>query len=662
MFTKLARRNVKRQLGNYLIYFITVSLTVALMFAINNVIFSKQMLKNAEMMDSLMPGLIAITIFVALIVAFILGYATSFMLKLRKREFGTYLTLGMTRRNILNIFIMETMLMCVAALAVGIALGLFIYQGMMAIMTRLMEIELAFADYSLKGLLLTVVLVCGMFLLSSVASALYLRKVKIYDLIHGDRMVDKKVKHPVFWLIVMLMAMAAIVVSVFVFRNSIKAIFTSSGGTTGIFVSIGVIAVAIVIMHIALARSVANLMLKNKKLCNMGTNTFTLRQLSGKLNSNSIMAGILALLLAFAIIGANVSFTEKISEQLTIDKYYPFDVTMMYDHYNFDDSNDEKSPISIEEGEQIIDRYSKIKDKVKYKIYDTGDNYLYSFTPWKGEGYTAMTDTVISESDFNKLWTALGHKPVDLEDGFKIVAYEGQVKNLDFSKANLPLGDKTYPYKGMIEGNMFFFTYVLAIVPDEAVSGLKIASDCEAYDMVKDRYDAVSMRDDLSYPGTIEYNEASVDTQLCDYYIKEYARIDRNNFSAIFVIGAIYIAVVFIFMAMAILALKTLSGLNEDKQRYRILFQLGASAKEQSRTLFRQIFSFFFLPFAVPILMSFPTAYLCGDVLKQGGVDSGTGMIYVIAGIITAAMIIIYALYFMATYLIAKRNVVHRES
>lgn len=41
MFAKLAFRNVKRQVGNYLIYFITVSLTVALMFAVNSAIFSE---------------------------------------------------------------------------------------------------------------------------------------------------------------------------------------------------------------------------------------------------------------------------------------------------------------------------------------------------------------------------------------------------------------------------------------------------------------------------------------------------------------------------------------------------------------------------------------------------------------------------------------------
>ena len=43
MLSKLALRNVKRQVGNYLIYFMTVSFTVAMLFAISNVIFSENL-------------------------------------------------------------------------------------------------------------------------------------------------------------------------------------------------------------------------------------------------------------------------------------------------------------------------------------------------------------------------------------------------------------------------------------------------------------------------------------------------------------------------------------------------------------------------------------------------------------------------------------------
>ncbi len=43
MLAKLAARNVRRQIGNYVIYFITVSLTVGLMFAVNGAIFEEQL-------------------------------------------------------------------------------------------------------------------------------------------------------------------------------------------------------------------------------------------------------------------------------------------------------------------------------------------------------------------------------------------------------------------------------------------------------------------------------------------------------------------------------------------------------------------------------------------------------------------------------------------
>ncbi len=187
MFAKLALRNVKRQIGNYFIYFLTVTVTVALMFAIHNVIYSSQLQAYAESMREMKQGLIGLSVMIAFIVAFVLGYANTFMMRLRKREFGTYLTLGMTRRNILRIFVMETTVMGIAALVFGILIGLGLYQAMMAIMTRLMNLNLNFAAYSAKALYLTVILVLAMFVFASVTSAVYLKRVSIYDLIHGEK-------------------------------------------------------------------------------------------------------------------------------------------------------------------------------------------------------------------------------------------------------------------------------------------------------------------------------------------------------------------------------------------------------------------------------------------------------------------------------------------
>lgn len=658
MLTKLAARNVKRQIGNYLIYFITVTLTVSLMFAMNNIIYSEQLMQIAQD-TGMVESLIGISVVVAVIVAFVLGYATSFMLKLRKREFGTYLTMGMTRGNILSIFILETLIMGVVALALGIVLGLFIYQGMMAVLSKLMEMEIAIASYSFEGLILTIVLVLGIFALSSATSAVYLKKVSIYDLIHGSRKVSKKVKHPAFWFFVTILSFLGIIFCCILFQTTMdNAIYGRDSGTAVINVLFA-LAATIVFFHIGLARSMVNLLLKNnREFCARGTNTFILRQLSAKLGSNSVMAGILAFLISFAVIGANVSFVQKVSERVTLDAGYPFDIRASF-------NPGENPPIGIEEGKKIISEFSEIESVLSYKTYTNGKSYLHGFTQWSGEGYSGLTDTFMSESDFNAAMKALGKEPVNLEGGFKIISDIAAAGKTDFSGASLENNGLKLGFKGIIENvPRLVFVYFVAIVPDDFIKGMEVENAFYGMDLKNERYDAEALYERLSYEEAMEYSSGeeggevnTVNVSQCDYSLKEYSRIQGNATSAILIIGSIYAAIVFIFMAIAILALKTLAGITEDKQRYKILYRLGADRTMQNQALFRQIVSFFILPFVVPVLMSIPAGYTCGRIMGITGHGESSAEVYITAAAIALVIIAIYLLYLLATYLIAKRNI-----
>lgn len=141
MLGKIAFRNVRRQTGNYLIYYLTVSITIALIFAFNNMVFSQQLWNHPAAIPQMQAGLLSISLMIALVEAFVLGYASAFLLKLRKREFGMYLTLGMNRRQILLIFFGEEFFMCAAALITGIGAGIILFQGLMELLSRLMDME-----------------------------------------------------------------------------------------------------------------------------------------------------------------------------------------------------------------------------------------------------------------------------------------------------------------------------------------------------------------------------------------------------------------------------------------------------------------------------------------------------------------------------------------
>lgn len=104
MFAKLAFRNVRRQIRNYLIYFVTVALSIAMLFAVNNLSYSDRIQALSELSTDIRSMFTMVTVLSCLVTALVLSYATGFMLKLRRREFGMYLTLGMTRRNIQTLF------------------------------------------------------------------------------------------------------------------------------------------------------------------------------------------------------------------------------------------------------------------------------------------------------------------------------------------------------------------------------------------------------------------------------------------------------------------------------------------------------------------------------------------------------------------------------
>lgn len=657
MLIKLALRNVRRQVGNYLIYFMTVALTVAMLFAVNNIIFSENLQLHANANTDMQSGLTAVVVLISIIVAFVLSYATAFMLRLRKREFGTYLTLGMTRKNVLAIFVSETMIICVFALGSGLALGLFLYQGLSVVLMNLLEMEFTLAAYSVQGLQLTIGLVIGIFVLASLTSTLYLKRVSIYDLLHGETHVEKAVMHPLLWFLVTLIAFGTIVGSIICFDWEIDRTIRLGENAGQLFQALIAFAVALILFHIGLAKSLIYVLLRRKKLRAKGTNTFVLRQLSGTLSSNALMLGFLAFLLTFAVIGANVSFTQKASQAEALDHDYPYNIRYAsnYDFESTGSGGEHTPPIPPEEAEALISQYVTIENKISLNVYTTGHSDFYDKTRWSGDGYEGLRDSFMRLSDFNALITPLGYEPVQLDDQYMIVSILQEDLSKNWADFIFEHGGKSYTFHSVrTDFPRLSYVYFYVVVPDEMTLDMAVETEYVFYDTTDGPYDAFALKEALRYPvdrwGETEF--------FCDYTLREYGRQQENQTSAILVIGALFVAAVFLMMAMAILSLKTLSNLTEDRQRYAILFRLGASRQEQCKTLFRQTFSFFMAPFAVPMLISIPVALICRHIMTLAGMPALLPQVTAIAAVTAGCMLLVYLLYYAATYLIAKRTVV----
>ena len=127
MFSKLALRNVRRSFRDYGVYLLTLTFGVCLFYTFNSLEGQGAMVylaRNGSPMVEVIQACIRIfSVFVAVVLACLILYANRFLLRRRKRELGTYLLLGLGQGQVSLVLVLETGLVALVSLALGLALG-----------------------------------------------------------------------------------------------------------------------------------------------------------------------------------------------------------------------------------------------------------------------------------------------------------------------------------------------------------------------------------------------------------------------------------------------------------------------------------------------------------------------------------------------------------
>ena len=126
VLTKLSLRNVKRSSKDYLIYMITVTLAFSLIFSFNLIAFSKDIVELAEFMKNFKYAILFISMIVIFVMGLLINYTMRFMFQKRSREFGTYMLLGIKKKDINKLFLLENIFLGIFAAVLSFFIGIFI--------------------------------------------------------------------------------------------------------------------------------------------------------------------------------------------------------------------------------------------------------------------------------------------------------------------------------------------------------------------------------------------------------------------------------------------------------------------------------------------------------------------------------------------------------
>ena len=171
---KLSLQNAKKQVVEYMIYIITMVITVALLLSFNMIIFSEEIAAIINEKSILPLILITVSVLVVLVISALVKHITVFMVRKRSREFGLYMLLGVENNDIAKMFMFENYFIYVFVLIIGVFIGTLFYQILKAVICQMYATIYYFNfEFSSKAIILTLVYMGAIFSFVSIKYLLF---------------------------------------------------------------------------------------------------------------------------------------------------------------------------------------------------------------------------------------------------------------------------------------------------------------------------------------------------------------------------------------------------------------------------------------------------------------------------------------------------------
>ena len=610
MLGKLAYRNTKRNIKDYLIYLITVTASFSLIFAFNLVTNSDEIVKLCSSMDAFKNSLFAVNILIIFVICFLINYTTKFMFEKRSKELGTYMLLGIKKKEIAHLVVIENILLGILAIVLAIPIGFLFSQFVSLVIVNLLGIP--------KTLFIS------------------LNFVSIGLLI-------------IYFLTIFVLSIILGVISLFLWNSRCTMDnFNKQETLTCLMVSVIMLIISIYGISTTCADMFLTVLLKNKKMKYQNDNLFVARTFASKARTMSFTFGTLSMLILTSLLALNYSSINKASYDISVNLNAPYDIQLFDDKQVFDEY------IRVIEEEYTID------NTIEYDIYKEPNHQVQKF--FQSEYYDF--DPVLKLSDYNRLLELRKMPLLSLNDNeYYIVtnskfAYEVEdnkdIETITVANKNLKLkGYDTKSYWNSITNTGRF----VVVLPDKYVQGLEVSENHLIIDTKEDTDAELEnkIKEDMQHQLVKVDENGEINDESYRVNVRGAEIEQQKAMVAIVVSLFMYIAFILISAVGTILAVQSLSDSTKYKYRYLTLRRLGINDKSLFKTIRKQLLILFCVPAISAILCSFVMMSSLNNVYQQILGDKHLYLMYF--GLNLIIFFLIYSIYWIATYIGFKRNI-----
>ena len=610
-YRRLAKTNITKNGRIYLPYIITGIICVMMMYLIKSLSINpgfEQMIGEEGVTMCMMYACWVARIFV---VIFIL-YTNSFLVKRRKKELGVFHILGMEKKHISLVLLLETLYISAITIGVGLVLGIAMDKLMFMVILRMLGVEIPLGFFiSSDAIVVTILLFAAIYVITWILNVFQIHAAKPVELLRGSDVGEKEPKTKFFMALLGGVSLAA---------GYYLAVTTENPMSSMNVFFIAVLLVILGTYCLFTAGSIAFLkILKRNKRYYYKTNHFV--SVSGmlyRMKQNAV--GLASICILSTMVLVTISFTSSmmIGFEDILRQFHPKELEV----YASGISDDVASNMIDEVKQRQQSLGLQVTDEVDYQflsycVMETEDGFKTDYMDEDMEAIEKLKNLVIlSEEDYNRIEDA----NLSLKNQEALVI--GVPKT--YEKSEITLFDDTFSVKKGdhigLQNNRVMSNAVdsyFVVVKDREILRRIYEKQLEAYgEAASDLtyyygFDTNSSPDEeIAFQQEITVNPLVAETGIP--YMAESREADRvelkSLYGGVFFIG-IFLGSLFLMATVLIIYYKQISEGYDDKRRFTIMQQVGMTEKEVSKTIRSQVLTVFFMPLIVAgihLIFAFP--------------------------------------------------------
>ncbi len=624
-YTNIVLKNLKYNMTKFTSYIFVNMFVVSILFTYGSIVFNKNITEDpilSSTMDFVYMGIIAILLFSIIFIS----YTGIYFIKTRGRELGVYLTLGMTKKDLTKMILLESTVIMLISVLAGI-LARLIFSGLFyLVLGNILDTNnLFYLDKNSFLLSLGVFLL--VFLSNIVFSIIFIKRTNITSITKATKTKGMKMPKKISGFLGIVIFIVSTTMLYLVFTDNSLVDSLSDEATKVIFINVTLQFISLYFLVASGLSYIITLLSKNKKFYN--NHILILSNLRYSFYTYKTTLYVISLLTGMSILFMGIQLSFKIGTTKIMNDVLPYDFMI--------ESQEGYNNISVDEIYALVEKNGGTVEEfvelpyISTEIYRENSEWLFNY------GITTM---VISESDFNKAFgtdidvsydellmvhnadTSFGETNIDYDTCLVIDNYDSGEKRAEEVRYVRPSREEFFEilqrdnveYLGYnqekttsmfysfinSQGEMEFASVLGNVIDDEAYNSLKNTEKTTAY-----MFNVKSADDEVLYSDIIStLNDKNKDKVVpTDTYTKSLKPICKSikmemteKMLSMFSFTMTFISMLFLISSSVVLYYKLVNDVDYEIEQIDLFKKVGVNRKEAISYLSYHTGLIFFLP------------------------------------------------------------------